>query len=176
MGCAPVLSPANGPVPCEILLIGEAPGRFGAGRTGVPFSGDETGRRLTAFVQEAGLSKAALFMTNAALCLPLDPAGNNRAPTKAEIANCSGWLRATIEVVRPRLVVAMGVSALSATNLVANHGLTLRDAGGPPVTWFGRKLAVTYHPGARARVHRSDALQSEDWRALGGWIRRTLPP
>ncbi len=171
MGCRPVLSNANGPVPCDIMLIGEAPGRFGAGKTGVPFSGDVTGRRLGAFVAAAGLAKEMVFMTNAVLCLPLNGAGNNRRPTKAEIANCTKWLAETLDAVRPKLVVAMGEVALGSTRLIERHALNLQAAGKAPVDWRGIKLAVTYHPGARSQVHRPWERQVEDWRAIGSFVR-----
>ena len=171
MGCRPVLSPANGPVPARVMLVGEAPGRLGAGKTGVPFGGDVTGKRLERFMALAGLRRENVFKTNAVLCLPLNPRGNNRPPTRAEQANCLPWLAETIERVQPELVVAMGKVALSATEAIESHGLSLSDTGEPPRAWFGRMLAVTYHPGAQARMSRADAQQDEDWQRLGDWLR-----
>lgn len=105
MGCRPVLSAANGPVTARVLFVGEAPGRFGAGRTGVPFRGDTAGRRFEALLGAAGLERERVFVTNAVLCLPLDPQGRNRRPTSAETAICNGWLRATIDAVDRKSVV-----------------------------------------------------------------------
>jgi uracil-DNA glycosylase family 4 len=182
MACRPVLSAANGPVPAEVLLIGEAPGRFGAGRTGVPFLGDEAGRRFELLLAAAGLTRAEVFISNAILCLPLDSRARNRTPNRGELANCAPWLSRTIDVVAPQLVVAIGRVALEALRRIAPHGLQLSDAGRPPVEWGARRLAVAYHPGARAQVHRSWDDQLDDWRALGEWLvesrdeRRTLRP
>jgi uracil-DNA glycosylase family 4 len=173
MAGAPVLSRSNGPVPCDVLLIGEAPGRLGAGKTGVPFSGDIAGRRLEAFLAAAGLRRESVFITNAALCLPLTPRGLNRPPTGREVTNCSAWLRETLDMVRPTLVVAMGTVALRATSLIDAHGLSLADSCGPPRAWRGVHLAVTYHPGARSLVHRPSSRQLADWQRLGDWLVET---
>lgn len=162
-----VLGPANGPVPCDWLFVGEAPGRLGAGRTGVPFNGDKAGRRFEALLAEAGLDRSEVFVTNAVLCLPLDDGGRNRRPRYSEVANCLGHLRRTVEVVRPRIVVAMGAVALEALGRIEPHGLSLRFAA-QPVAWYGRTLVAVYHPGWRAEAHRAWEHQRADWRRLGG--------
>ncbi|MGI8926509.1 MAG: uracil-DNA glycosylase family protein [Tepidiformaceae bacterium] len=161
-----VLGPGNGPVPCDWLFVGEAPGRLGAARTGVPFKGDRAGGRFEALLAEAGLMRTEVFVTNAVLCLPLGVAAKNRTPTTAEIRACAGHLTAVVEVVRPRVVVTMGAVALAAMGMVASHGLRLREAAGQAVPWNGLLLAPLYHPGWRAEVHRPWAAQVADWRAL----------
>jgi uracil-DNA glycosylase family 4 len=171
MGCAPVLSAANGTPDAKVLFIGEAPGRLGAGVTGVPFSGDEAGRRFERLLAVAGLRREAVFVTNAVLCLPLDGRGRNRAPRLAEVKACSGWLSRTIALVQPELAVAMGHTALDSTRLLAPHELSLANAGDAPTSWDGRRLAVVYHPGARSQVHRRWEQQARDWAALGDWWR-----
>ncbi len=172
MGCAPVLSAANGQAGARIMFVGEAPGRFGAGRTGVPFQGDVAGRRFEMLLGEAGLCRDEVYVTNAVLCLPLDSAGRNRTPLGREVRACSGWLEQTIGAVEPPLVVAMGAVALAALALIEPHGVVVSNAGGTPTWWFGRQLAAVYHPGARAAVHRPWEAQLEDWRALGEAVRR----
>ena len=64
----------------------------------------------------------------------------------------------------------MGRVALEALRRFAPHGLQLPDAGRPPAEWGTRRLAVVYHPGARAQVHRSWDEQLDDWRTLGEWL------
>lgn len=170
MACRPVLSDANGPAAARVMLVGEAPGRLGAGRTGIPFNGDATARRLDRFLAEAGLVREEVFLTNAVLCLPLDASGRNRPPSRREQANCLAWLRETVMTVDPGVVVAMGRVALVATDRLDHHGLGLSAVAEAPRTWFGRRLAVMYHPGARTQVHRSTALQQEDWRRFSAWL------
>jgi uracil-DNA glycosylase family 4 len=172
MGCAPVLSEANGPGSAKVMFVGEAPGRFGAGRTGVPFSGDVAGERFERLMAEAGLPRADVFVTNAVLCVPVDGGGRNRRPRPAEVRACLSWLEDTVRVVDPALVVAMGTVALRALSMIEAHGLVVSNAGEPPVPWFERELAAVYHPAARSQVHRPWARQVEDWRAIGAFARR----
>jgi uracil-DNA glycosylase family 4 len=164
-----VLSTANGPCPAQIMLVGEAPGRLGAERSGEPFAGDESGRRLERLITAAGWRRAEVFITNAVLCNPQDTQGRNRPPRMREVTNCTCWLARQVELVDPILVVALGRVALRALQRTAHHEIALRDAGAPPVRWNDRWLAVTYHPSARAAIHRPLERQLADFEALGDW-------
>jgi uracil-DNA glycosylase family 4 len=148
------------------MFAGEAPGRLGAGRTGIPFSGDTAGARFERLLAEARLSRADIFVTNAALCLPLDMQGHNRRPAATEIAACSAWLDATISAVRPALVVALGGVALGALGRIEPHGLSLGQDAGRVVPWRRTRLTALYHPAARAQAHRPWSLQVQDWQGL----------
>jgi uracil-DNA glycosylase len=168
-GCA-VLGVANGPVPARLLFVGEAPGRFGAGRTGVPFSGDEAGRRFEQLLESAGLTRAEAFITNAVLCLPLDASGRNRTPLRSELANCATHLARTIASVDPEFVVTLGATALAALARIGPHNLTLATSVARPAPWQGRTLIPLYHPGQRAQIHRPWPAQLADWRSLGDFL------
>jgi uracil-DNA glycosylase family 4 len=157
----------NGPVPCPVMFVGEAPGRFGAALTGVPFSGDVAGRRFEALLGEAGLRRDEVFVSNSVLCLPTDECGRNRRPRTSEIRACSAWLARTLDTVRPEVVVALGGVALDGLGRIEAHGLALARDCGRPVAWHGVTVVAVYHPGARAAVHRPWPKQVEDWRALG---------
>jgi uracil-DNA glycosylase family 4 len=167
------LGPTNGPSRARVLFVGEAPGRYGAGRSGVPFHGDEAGKRFESLLAVAGLTRDEVFVTNAVLCNPLDASGRNRRPKAPEVALCSAFLRRQIEAVGPDVVVALGVVALDALARIEAHGLTLRDDCGRSVEWLGRCLVPLYHTGRRALVHRDEASQQEDWRGLGDLV--TIP-
>src|SRR5437016_7240271 len=67
---AAVLSELNGPVDASVMFIGEAPGRKGADRTRVPFSGDLSGKNFDRFLGSIGLARSEIFITSAALCNP----------------------------------------------------------------------------------------------------------
>jgi uracil-DNA glycosylase family 4 len=166
-----VLGAANGPSKADVMFVGEAPGRFGAGRSGVPFLGDESGRRFESLLAEAGLCRAEVFITNAVLCNPVDAQGRNRRPATSEVKRCRSFLEMQLEAVQPALVVALGQVALDALYRVEQHPLQLRRDAGRPVPWRGGTLVSLYHPGRRALVHRSDVLQREDWRRLGAMVR-----
>src|SRR5438045_1942154 len=79
-----VLSDLNGSRNPRVLFIAEAPGRQGADRTRIPFSGDASGRTFDKLMEIAGLSRENTFITNAVLCSPRSDTGANRKPALAE--------------------------------------------------------------------------------------------
>ena len=166
-----VLSSENGPLHAELLFIAEAPGRLGAERSGVPLTGDQTGRNFDALLRAANIDRQTIFITNAVLCNPQNKQGLNASPTSSEISNCSGYLRATIQLLQPRYVVTLGQVALRALQRIEPHSITLAQHTGIPVVWHNRWLIALYHPGPRARIHRSADLQIEDFRRLGDFIK-----
>jgi DNA polymerase len=99
----------------RVLLVGEAPGYLGADRTGVPFTGDRSGRRVQALLMRLGLSQESdpavaaprlrgVFISNVVRCNP----PGNRNPTPHEVANCTPFLRRELEALRPAVVVTLG--------------------------------------------------------------------
>jgi DNA polymerase len=104
--CRSRVVPGAGAVDAAVAFVGIAPGRFGGDRTGVPFSGDRSGRLLREMIDGAGLR--AVFITNLVRCNPRDAHGRNRDPRAAEIANCRAHLEAELALVRPRLVACLG--------------------------------------------------------------------
>ena len=151
----------------RVVFIGEAPGRLGGDRTGVPFSGDQSGRNFERLLTVAGLTRAEVFITNAILCNPRDERGRNRGPSRQELASCGDLLARQLAVVVAPVVVTLGTVALKALDSVAAHGLQLREVVGQAVPWQGRILLPLYHPGSRAQLHRSFATQHTDFAALG---------
>jgi uracil-DNA glycosylase family 4 len=161
------LGATNGSQRARVLFVGEAPGRYGAGRSGVPFHGDESGRRFESLLAVAGLTRNDVFVTNAVLCNPLDGEGRNRRPKTSEVERCSSFLRRQIEVIDPTIVVALGSVALQALERIEGHDAALRKDVGRAIEWLDRRLVPLYHPGRRALVHRNEAMQEADWRRLG---------
>ena len=157
----------NGRIDATVLFVAEAVGRRGGAITGVPLTRDETGRRFEAFLAIAGLSRDEIFVTNAVLCHPADAAGLNRTPSAAEVARCSAFLQRTLDLVRARLVVALGRVALESLRAIAPHDARLAVNVGRPLRWYGRILVPMYHPGRQATLHRPHHLQDSDWRDLG---------
>lgn len=169
-----VLDLPSGPRP--LLFVGEAPGRLGAARTGVPFRGDAAGTRFERLLAEARLTRADAAVTNAVLCLPLDERGRNRRPQPAEVRACGGYLRAVLELTRPEAVIALGAVALAALAAVEPHRLVLARDAGRPAPWGGRWLIPLYHPSPRAAIRRPLERQLDDWRRLGDFAARFLRP
>lgn len=149
------LGPANGPVPAAVMCVAEAPGRLGAAVTGVPLTRDVAGRRFEDFLSLAGLRRETLFVTNAVLCLPLDARGRNRRPTSAEVAACASFLHAQLSLVRPRIVLALGATALAALARIEPHDASLTRDAGRAFPWRGGWLLPLYHPGFRSTARRA---------------------
>jgi len=106
----------------RVVFVGEAPGRHGADRSGVPFSGDKSGRALQRILIALGLAdeeqlvaqlRLHCFITNVVRCCP--PA--NRTPTLREVANCAPFLRMELGAIAPRVIVPVGRVALQAVGL-----------------------------------------------------------
>ena len=154
------------------MLIGEAPGRKGADRTRVPFSGDQSGKNLDRFIASIGLRREQLFITSAALCNPRTESGANRKPTQRELINCSDFLRRTIEIVDPQLLVTLGSVALEALKRIKCHELNLKEAAGKIHHWDGRLLVPIYHPSPQVLAsHRREAAQLRDYSGVARAIR-----
>ena len=149
------------------MFVGEAPGRQGGDRTRVPFSGDQSGRNFSRYLASIGLAREEVFITNAALCNPRTETGANRKPTRAEVSNCSEFLRRQIEVIGPRVVVTLGAVSLAALRAVEYHPLTLKENVGQIREWAGRLLVPLYHPSPQVLAsHRREAAQLEDYKAV----------
>jgi uracil-DNA glycosylase family 4 len=145
------------------MFIGEAPGRRGADRTGVPFAGDKSGDNFETLLRNIGWARDDIFVTNAVLCNPRSREGNNDPPSRDELARCSTFLQMTLEVVEPEVVVTLGAVALQAIALIQPHTYDLKQTVAQLVPWAGRWLMPMYHPGPRATVHRALAAQRADY-------------
>lgn len=166
-GRSAVLSELNGSPEARVMFIGEAPGRKGADRTRVPFSGDQSGANLDRFLSSIKLTRQEIFITSAALCNPRSESGANRKPTQKELANCSAFLRRTIEIVNPRLIVTLGSVALEALKRIEYHELNLKESAARIQTWNNRVLVPIYHPSPQVLAsHRREAEQLLDYQVV----------
>ena len=166
-GRSAVLSELNGSPDARIMFIGEAPGRKGADRTRIPFSGDQSGANLDRFLSSINLTRKEIFITSAALCNPRSESGANRKPTQKELANCSSFLRRTIELVDPRVIVTLGSVALEALKRIQYHELSLKTAASQTHAWNDRVLVPIYHPSPQVLAsHRREAEQLADYQIV----------
>jgi DNA polymerase len=143
----------EGPVPAEIMLVGEQPGDR-EDRSGRPFVGP-AGALLDRCIEEAGGSREELYLTNAVKHFKFRERGKRRihqTPDRGEVEACGLWLDRELEVVSPRLVVLLGATAAQAR--------------------LGRSFRVTQHRGEDldsdlaehvvATVHPSSILRGPD--------------
>ena len=169
-----VLGPLNGRLEARLLVLGEAPGRFGAAVTRVPFRGDRSGEYFERLLPYAGLRREDLFIANAIQCNPKDREGRNDRPTAGEMRNCFDYVRELLDLIQPIYVVTLGRKALDALNLIEPHQVSLKEAAGSRVPWRGLTLVPLYHPSGRAMARRPFARQAEDYAALGRILQEDL--
>jgi uracil-DNA glycosylase len=86
----------------KILIIGEAPGKEEDEKK-EPFVG-KSGQLLTGLLEEIGLTRKDVYITNTILCRP----PNNRNPGKTELFNCSERLNKQIQILNPKIVITLG--------------------------------------------------------------------
>jgi uracil-DNA glycosylase len=168
-----VLSELNGNLAPKVFFLAEAPGRQGGNRTRTPFSGDKSGANFQILLDSISLRREEIFITNSALCNPHTPTGANRKPTKTEIKNCSGFLRKTIEIVNPKIIVTLGAVALEALKMIEYHQFTLKLDAAKILRWNSRILLPLYHPSPQTVAsHRRMREQLEDFQVLAGAIEK----
>lgn len=151
--------PGKGPRQAELMIIGEAPGHD-EDIQGIPFVG-RAGQLLDRMLQAIKLDPAAVYITNILKCRPPE----NRTPKVDEIRTCAPFLRAQIELVKPKVLLSVG--RISAHNLLHND---------TPVGQLRGKqfnlpesdipLLVTYHPAYLLRNPHQKAQAWEDLKAL----------
>src|SRR5216684_2796393 len=164
---AAVLSDLNGSLKARLMFIGEAPGRKGADRTRIPFSGDQSGKNFERFLASIGLKRSEIFITSAALCNPQTSSGANRRPTAREVRNCSDFLRRTIELIDPRVIATLGGVALEALKLVHYHEFNLKNDAAKIRRWNERLLVPLYHPSPQVLItSRKEGAQLRDYKVV----------
>lgn len=140
----------------DLLVIGEAPGAE-EDRQGEPFVG-RAGQLLTAMLRAIGLSRESVYIANILKCRP----PSNRDPLPTEAAECTRYLRRQIELIEPRVLLALGrISGqwLTASELPVGR---LRGQILTPDAW-NIPLVVSYHP---AYLLRSPAAKAKAWEDL----------
>lgn len=149
----------EGPTDAHIMLVGEQPGDEEDIR-GRPFIGP-AGRVLDEALQKAGVARSTLFVTNAVKHFKWEPRGKRRLhvkPHQQEIRACSSWLEQEISAITPRVIVALGATAIRA---LTGSSATIEEARRSDLrSASGALLVPTYHPSAilRARDDRKDRL------------------
>ena len=166
-----VLSENNGNIHSKVLFIAEAPGRLGAEQTNTPLCGDKTGDNFEMFLQAIGWRREDIFITNAILCNPQNINGNNTTPTDDEILNCNSYLKETLEVVNPDLIVTLGSMALLAVKKIHFHSFKLKDSVAKKQSWNNKYLYPMYHPSPKSiNLNRSLPKQLLDYMLLSAIV------
>lgn len=130
--------PGEGSKSAKIMFIGEAPGR-NEDEQGRPFVG-AAGKLLTEALEEAGLSRNEVFITNVVKCRP----PNNRVPTDQERASCRPYLERQIKLINPKIICILGRTAFE--SLLGGGSITSNR--GKLIEYEKRFYFLTVHPAA----------------------------
>ncbi|KIG03439.1 UdgX family uracil-DNA binding protein [Caballeronia concitans] len=148
--------PGTGPDNARVMLVGEQPGDS-EDREGTPFVG-AAGKLLDDAIREAQLTRESLFLTNAVKHFKWDEqaqeAGGDKerllvTPSQREREACRYWLDEELTRIAPKVVVALGATALKA---LTGHRTALSEYLGKTIEHKGRIVVPTYHPSYLLRL------------------------
>jgi len=130
--------PGKGNFKSDVIFVGEAPGRT-EDVNGEPFVGS-SGKKLTTALENAGLTRDMVYITNIVKCRPPE----NRTPTEKETKQCQMYLKNEFSLIKPKIVCLLGNTAyktiLGGSEISKNHGKLVQKDG---FSYF-----ITFHPAA----------------------------
>ncbi|PDT50546.1 UdgX family uracil-DNA binding protein [Sinorhizobium fredii] len=150
----------EGPVKARVVLVGEQPGDR-EDLAGRPFVGP-AGRILDECLHEAGIDRSSCYLTNAVKHFKFEQRGKRRLhsrPNAGEIERCSWWLGAELEKLHPKVVVALGATALS--SLLGRRAGVMKNRGDLIATPAGYPVLVTIHPSYLLRIRNKEDAAAE---------------
>jgi DNA polymerase len=153
--------------PCspDIMFIGEAPGAD-EDVQGLAFVG-AAGQLLTKMIAAMGYTRDEVFIANICKCRP----PNNRPPTPEEMDACISYLQAQIAIIRPKVIVALGGTAVQ--GLLRQTGIS--KLRGTWTTYAGIPLMPTFHPSYLLRLPPAKKLAWADLKLVLQKLNRPLP-
>jgi uracil-DNA glycosylase len=165
----PLFGPATqtvfgeGPVDAQLMLVGEQPGDQ-EDLAGHPFVGP-AGQVLDQALQAAGINRSRIYVTNAVKHFKFEQRGKRRLhskPNGSEIEACRWWIDRELEIVQPKLVLALGATA--ARSLIGETMAIGKSRGRPHALAGGKaELWITVHPSYLLRL--PDAVDADAERA-----------
>jgi DNA polymerase len=143
--------PGEGKAPSGLMLVGEAPGDS-EDLQGHPFVGP-AGAMLDRALEDAGMDRKSLYITNAVKHFKFEPRGKRRLhvkPSAGEIEACKWWLEQEMRLVSPKLVIALGATAARA---LLGRVVTIAQTRGSALPLSDTTdLWVTIHPSFLLRI------------------------
>lgn len=161
----------------RMMLLGEQPGDH-EDKEGHPFVGP-AGKLLDRCLEEAGIDRAAVYVTNAVKHFKWEPRGKlrlHKKPNSSEIFACRPWLQAEVEAVQPELIVCLGATAAQSLlgakfRVTQAHGDLQRVEGWPPIVATTHPSSILRAPSDEDR-HRQMAEFIEDLREAKDALRK----
>jgi uracil-DNA glycosylase family protein len=150
----------EGPRSAEVIMVGEQPGDR-EDIAGKPFVGP-AGRLLSEALEEAGIDRGAVYVTNAVKHFKFERRGKRRIhkrPSAEEIRACRPWLDAEVGAVKPRAVVALGATA--AQGLFGRSFRVTKERGRPVDSDLAEVAMATVHPSSILRAPDDESRREE---------------
>jgi uracil-DNA glycosylase len=150
----------EGPGKAEMMLVGEQPGDA-EDLAGHPFVGP-AGRVLDAALEEAGIDRSHVYVTNVVKHFKWEPRGKRRIhakPNAAEIGACRPWLEVEIALVKPRVLVCLGATAAQA--LLGKSFKVSRQRGTLVPSPLAPIVSATVHPSSILRAPDDETRREE---------------
>jgi len=153
--------PGKGNFHSDVIFVGEAPGR-NEDKNGEPFVGI-AGKKLSAALEDAGVSRDEVYITNIVKCRP----PNNRVPNTVERETCQDYIKGEILIIKPKIICILGNTAFNSM------------LGGSEITKFRGKIVrkdnqmyfLTVHPAATIYNQELITVLNNDIKKLFGVIR-----
>ncbi|MBI3556727.1 MAG: uracil-DNA glycosylase [Deltaproteobacteria bacterium] len=136
----------------KLMFIGEGPGEQ-EDRSGRPFVG-KAGELLDKIIEAMGFKRSEVYIANVVKCRPPE----NRAPENDEVRECEKFLFRQLEAIRPRIVVALGGTALKC--LLHDEEVRISRLRGTFTDYRGARLMPTFHP---AYLLRNPEAKKDVW-------------
>ncbi len=155
----------EGPVPAPVMLIGEQPGDK-EDLSGRPFVGP-AGAKLNAALEEAGVVRSKVYVTNAVKHFKYVPRGKIRLhqkPTAVEIKACRPWLERELDLVQPKAAVAMGATAAQS---LFGKAIPINKSRGRLIQLGSCQALITIHPSYLLRIEDEAGAAAEYARFVG---------
>ncbi|MCO5170458.1 MAG: uracil-DNA glycosylase [Planctomycetes bacterium] len=146
----------QGDAAAEVAFVGEGPG-YHEDQEGLAFVG-KAGELLTKMIKAMGLERDEVFIANVVKCRP----PGNRTPAPDEMGTCLPFLQEQLEIVRPKVICALGKTAAVGLGLIAPDEALGRSRGRFR-DWRGTPVMITYHP---AYLLRTPADKRKAWEDL----------
>lgn len=140
------LVPGEGPKKAKIVFIGEAPGKEEE-RLRRPFVG-RAGKLLDRSLEEIGLARKKVYITNVVKIRPTNRDGGNRKPTPQEIKKHLPYLQRELKKLKPKIIVLLGSTSVEA---ILGKSYSVTKFHGKIIKKESRKYLITYHPAAILR-------------------------
>lgn len=161
--------PGEGPSSAHLMLVGEQPGDM-EDLEGHPFVGP-AGQLLNRALDAAGIPRTEAYVTNAVKHFKHEPRGKRRlhkTPDAGEVRACRWWLDQERELLKPKLIVALGGTAALA---VFGKAMPIMKSRGRPISLpGGGRGLITVHPSYLLRIP-DETAKADAWRGFVGDLR-----